>query len=160
MWASFRLYSSFRFLPALTFWVLSLTPQVETAQRNTWKIYLGLWNWTAHSFLSFKSICSTLCQTLCKMKNNASCYSFSLSWRDKMELILLLGKRGFPDGSVGKESTCSAGNPSLIPGSRRSPGEGNGNPLQYSCLKNPRDRGAWRGTVHGVTKSRMRLSNK
>ena len=109
---------------------------------------------------SFKSICSTLCQTLCKMKNNASCYSFWLSWRDKMELILLLGKRGFPDGSVGKESTCSAGNPSLIPGSRRSPGEGNGNPLQYSCLKNPRDRGAWRGAVRGVTKSQMRLSNK
>ena len=52
MWASFRLYSSFRFLPALTFWVLSLTPQVETALRNTWKIYLGLWNWTAHSFIS------------------------------------------------------------------------------------------------------------
>ena len=74
-----------------------------------------------------------------------------------MELILLLGKRGFPDGSVGKESTCSAGNPSLIPGSRRSPGEGNGNPLQYSCLKNPMDGGAWQATVHGVAKSRTGL---
>lgn len=50
--ASFRLYSSFRFLPALMFWVLSLTPQVETALRNIWKMYLGLWNWTAHSFMS------------------------------------------------------------------------------------------------------------
>ena len=53
----------------------------------------------------------------------------------------------------GKESTCNAGGTSLIPGSRRSPGEGTSNPLQYSCLGNPMDRGAWRATVHGVTKS-------
>ena len=46
-----------------------------------------------------------------------------------------------------------------IPGWRRSPGEGNGNPLQYSCLENPMDRGAWRATVHGVAKSQTRLSN-
>ena len=56
MWASFRLYSSFRFPPVLTFWVLSLTPQVETALRNTWKMYLGLWNWTAHSFVSSQAL--------------------------------------------------------------------------------------------------------
>ena len=55
--------------------------------------------------------------------------------------------------SVGKESACSAGNPGLIPGLGRSPGEGNGNPLQYSCLKNPMDRAAWEVAVHGVTKS-------
>ena len=54
--------------------------------------------------------------------------------------------------SVGKESACSAGHPGLIPGSGRSPGEGNGNPLQYSCLENPTDRGAWQATVHGVTR--------
>ena len=59
---------------------------------------------------------------------------------------------GFPRGSVGKESTCNAGDPGLIPGWGRSPGEGNGNPLQYSCLENPRDRGAWQATVHGVTR--------
>ena len=59
---------------------------------------------------------------------------------------------GFPGGSVGKESTCNAGDPGLIPGWGRSPGEGNGNPLQYSCLENPRDRGAWQATVHGVTR--------
>ena len=57
----------------------------------------------------------------------------------------------FPDGSVGKESTCNAGDPSLIPGSGRSPGGGHGNPLQYSCLENPMDRGAWRAPVRGVT---------
>ena len=57
-----------------------------------------------------------------------------------------------------KESACNAGNPGLIPGLGRSPGEGNGNPLQYSCLDNPMDRGARRATVHGVTKGGTRLS--
>ena len=65
---------------------------------------------------------------------------------------------GFPVGSDGKESTCNAGDPGLIPESRRSPAEGNGNPLQYSCLENPMDRGAW-GYVHGVAKSWTRLSD-
>ena len=50
------------------------------------------------------------------------------------------------------------GNEGLIPGLGKSPGEGNGNPLQYSCLENPMDRGAWQATVHGVKKSRTRLS--
>ena len=50
---------------------------------------------------------------------------------------------GFPDGSDSKEPACNAGDPGLIPGLGRSPGEGNGNPLQYSCLENPMDRGAW-----------------
>ena len=57
-----------------------------------------------------------------------------------------------------KESACNAGDPSLIPGSGRSSGEGNGNPFQYSCLENPMDRGAWWATVHGVAKSWTRLS--
>ena len=62
--------------------------------------------------------------------------------------------RGFPGGSNGKESTCRAGDLGSIPGSGRSPGEGNGNSLQYSCLENPMDRGAWGAIVLGVTKSR------
>ena len=66
---------------------------------------------------------------------------------------------GFPDSSVGKESTYNAGDPCSIPGSGRSPGEGNGNPLQYSGLENPMDRGAWWATVHGVAKSQTELSN-
>ena len=60
----------------------------------------------------------------------------------------------FPGGSAGKESPCSAENAKdagTIPGLERSPGEGNGNPLQYSCLGNPMDRGAWRAAVPGVT---------
>ena len=56
---------------------------------------------------------------------------------------------GFPSDSVGKESVCNAGDLGSIPGSGRSPGEGNGKPLQYSCLENPMDRGAWQATVHG-----------
>ena len=64
---------------------------------------------------------------------------------------------GFPDSSVGKESACSAGDLGSIPGLGRSPLEGNGNPLQYSCLENPMDRGAWQATVHGVAKSWTRL---
>ena len=66
---------------------------------------------------------------------------------------------GFPGGSDGKESTCSAGDPGLIPGSGRSPGEGNGSPLQCSYPGNSMDRGAWWATVHGVAKSWTRLSN-
>ena len=57
---------------------------------------------------------------------------------------------GFPCSSVGKKSACSAGDLGSIPGSGRSLGEGNGNPLQYSCLENPTDRGAWQGTVHDI----------
>ena len=56
---------------------------------------------------------------------------------------------GFLHSLVGKESTCNAGDPGLIPGSERSPGEGSGNPLQYSCLEDPMDRGAWQAVVHG-----------
>ena len=57
----------------------------------------------------------------------------------------------FPGSSDDKESAFSAGDLGLIPGSGRSPGERNGNPLQYSCLENPMDRGAWQATVRGVT---------
>ena len=66
---------------------------------------------------------------------------------------------GFPGGSEDKTSACNAGDPGSIPGLGRSPGEGNGNPLQYSYLENPMDRGAWRAIVHGVAKSRTRLSD-
>ena len=66
---------------------------------------------------------------------------------------------GFPGGSEVKASACNAADLGSIPGLGRSPGEGNGNPLQYSCLENPMDGGAWWATVHGVAKSRTRLSD-
>ena len=71
---------------------------------------------------------------------------FTLSW-------------GFPGDSGSEESACSVGDPGLNPGLGRSPGEGQGNPLQYSCLENPMDRGAWWATVHVVTKSWTRLND-
>ena len=72
---------------------------------------------------------------------------------------LLLSSEGFPGGSDGKESACNAGDLGSIPGSGRSPGEGNGYPLLNSCLGNPMERGAWRAPVHGVAKSQTRLSD-
>ena len=73
---------------------------------------------------------------------------------NQLFLILLphSDKRGFPGGSDGKESVYNAGDPGLIPGSGRYSGEGNGNPLQCSCLGNSMDRRAWQATIHGVTK--------
>ena len=70
------------------------------------------------------------------------------------------GLLSFPCGSAGKESTCNAGDirdVGSIPGSRRAPGEGKGYTLQYSCLENPMDRGAWWATVHRVTKNQTQL---
>ena len=60
---------------------------------------------------------------------------------------------GFPGDSNGKESACNAGDLGLVPGLRRSHGEGNGYPLQYTCLENSMDGGVWQATVHGVIKS-------
>ena len=65
----------------------------------------------------------------------------------------------FPGGLDSKASVYNAGDPGSSPGLGRSPGEGNGNPLQYYCLENPMDRGAWEAIVYGVTKSWTRLSN-
>ena len=90
--------------------------------------------------------------------------SLKLLWADVFQLqpkeswlIFFFSPPGFPGGLDGKESTCNAGYPGSIPGSGRSPREGNGNPLQYSCLENPMDRGAW--TILGVANSQTRLSN-
>ena len=68
-------------------------------------------------------------------------------------------KAGFPGGSDGKETACNAGDLGLIIGLGRFPGEGNGYSLQYSCLENSIDRGAWRAIVHGVAKSQTLLSD-
>ena len=67
--------------------------------------------------------------------------------------------KGFPSGSDGKASACNAEDPGMIPGWGRSPGEGNGNPLRYSCLENPMDTEDWQATVHGVAKSWIQLSH-
>ena len=75
--------------------------------------------------------------------------------RDRTWVSRIVGERFIlPGGSEVKASVYNVGDLGLIPGLGRSPGEGNGNPLQYSCLENPMDGGAWWATVHGVTKSR------
>ena len=90
----------------------------------------------------------------------------ALEWYGQVDQVQVfqvsLGVMGFPCGSDGKESTCSArdaGALSSIPGSGKSPGEENGNPLQYPCLENSMSRGAWQATVHRVAKSRTQLRN-
>ena len=71
----------------------------------------------------------------------------------------MIVRHNFTGGLDGKASACNAGDPGSIPGLGRSPGEGNGNPVQYSCLENPMDGEAWYTTVHRVAKSRTRLSD-
>ena len=80
-------------------------------------------------------------------------YIFTLCFMIRGFALAHIVKQGFPDGSVGKESPCSARDKGSTPRSRRSPGGGHGNPLQDSCLKNPMDGGAWQATVHGVAKN-------
>ena len=70
-----------------------------------------------------------------------------------MQMKKYILQNAMAGGSVGTESACNAGGPGSVPGSGRSPGEGNGNTCQYSCLENSMDREAWQATVQGVTKS-------
>ena len=86
-----------------------------------------------------------------------SCFFYDPT--DGASLIFGSSALGFPGGSEVKASACNAGDLGSIPGLGISPGEGNGNPLQYSCLENPMDGGAWWATVHGVTKSQAWLSD-
>ena len=74
-------------------------------------------------------------------------------------MLLIQWMGHFPSGSDSKVSACTVGDLVSIPGLGRSPGEGSGNPLQYPCLENPMEGGAWKATVHGVTKSQTRLSD-
>ena len=77
------------------------------------------------------------------------------TWEAHAGLGWALNPMGLPLHSVVKNPLANAGDAGLNPGSGRSPGDGNGNPLQYSCLENPTDRGGWRAQVHGVTESDM-----
>ena len=76
-----------------------------------------------------------------------------VSQKERKQISYIYTYMGFPGGSEVKASASNAGDLGSIPGLGRSPGEGNGNPLQYSCLGNPMDGEAWKATVHGVAKS-------
>ena len=84
------------------------------------------------------------------------CWFLPYNNMNQPEVYICLGS---PGGSDGKESACNAEDPGLSSRLVRSPGEGNGYPLQYSCLENPMDRGTWWATVHGVTKGQALLSS-
>ena len=95
------------------------------------------------------------CSPVTKLKGTGYC---NLTYKE-LKIAVMMKLNGpqvnselSPGGSDGKESACNAGEPGSIPGLERCPGEGNGNPFQYSCLENPMDRGAWWATVHWVTK--------
>ena len=111
------------------------------------------------SNLENSAIATGLERVIFSFQSQRKAMSKSVQTTAQLHSFHMLGTRGFPCSSVGKESACSAGDQSLIPGLGRSPGEGNGNPLLYSCLENPMVRGAWWATVHGVAKSWTRLSD-
>ena len=110
-----------------------------------------------HSALMFKDLIAPItCRILVKI---AFPYLCSHRTSHLISLFYLnFYYRNFTGGSDGKVSDYNAGNLGSVPRSGRSPGEGNGNPLQYSCLENPEDGGTCQATVHGVTESRTRLS--
>ena len=86
-------------------------------------------------------------------------YQDSADFHDQAIFSSLASSSGFPGSSDGKASAYNVGDPGSIPASGRSPGEGNDNPLQYACLENTMDGGAWRATIHGVAKSQTQLNN-
>jgi len=84
-------------------------------------------------------------------------FRITITNNSNKDLLYCTRNSGLPWCLVGKESTCNAGDEGSILELRRSPGEGNSNPLQYSCLGNPMARGAWWAAVHGITKSQTQL---
>ena len=105
-----------------------------------------------HLWLSWERIC------LQSMSPRFDSWVRKIRWRrERLPTPVFLG---FPGGSAGKESACDVGDLGSIPGLGRSPAEGKGYPLQYSCLENLMDGGVWRATVHGVTRVRHDLATK
>ena len=116
----------------------------------------------------FKARCAPLPSTVSHHLSTSVCallvFKSEIQQKLYIFLVLILGCISslfisLCGGSVVKASVCNAGDLGSIPGLGRSPGEGNGNPLQYSCLENPMGGGAWWATVHGVAKSQTRLSD-
>ena len=140
----------------------NITSQKPTPHRQTWAVCIN----TPSSF-PFQAAPAGLPESTSPGLFSQISFGLSLEsghvahsqiWKQQ---IPVLYPSIFPGGTVGKEPTCRCRRCKRLgstPGLGRSPGGGHGNPLQYSCLKNPMDKGAWRATVHGVRKSRTRLS--
>ena len=135
--------------PALAAWCLNHGTTSEVPYFTSWFAY----SLSTHSTFSFLINKEWLRR---KEKENMSCLIFPFPFMPPF--TWLCKKLGFSGGSVGKEATYNAGDMGSIPGLGRSPGKGNDNPLQYSCLGNPMDRRTWQATVHGAAKSQIRLS--
>ena len=130
----------------------------------SFEICLDWWErWYPIGFI-FISLCSNKAEQI--LKGLATFTFFNLLVQYFVNVVYVLkhldiniyNGRGFPCGSDNKETICNVGDLGLIPGSGISPGKGNGNPLQYSCLRNPMDRGACQATVHGITESQTQLT--
>ena len=144
----------------LSDWIDWLTEAPFKYQHSIWKNKRKL---TCPSWGSLLSVQVTL-QELVTQVRSESFLVLSLPKNQSSDFKCMKtnvsGYSGFPGSSAGKESTCNAGDLGLIPELGRSPGRGQGNPLQYSCLENPMERGAWCATtVHRVTKRWTGLSN-
>ena len=125
---------------------------------GNWKYLSRIYSWHGQVFWRQSEWCLLVSLPAAINTHTNSPWLFLLLqiWISGNLLILL---KNFPGGSDSKESACNVGDPDSIPWLGRSRGEANGSPFQYPCLESSRDRGAWRGTVHGVTKSRTRLSD-
>ena len=104
--------------------------------------------WSTGSVVVAHGLC---CSEACGIFLEQGLNLCPLNWQ---WILYLSTTPSFPLSSVGKESACNAGDLGSVPGLGRSPGEGNGNPLQHSCLENPMDRGAWWATVMGLQRGR------
>ena len=126
--------------------------------QRCWQLDCGSLNWlqtlTSRRVREVCAICTLLVYSSGLLQQEANAYMMLIYLYNKYlfcnSMLLTIG---FPGGSVVQNPPANTGNVDSIPGSGRSPGEGNGNPLQYSCLQNPMDRGAWQATVQGVAKS-------
>ena len=159
---------------------LSCVPFRKTAEYADWETVVYLTTPEMVKFL-YVVLISTLRQAwqsitsaYLKMATHSSILAWKIPWTEEPGKLWSMGPQRvrhnlmtkpspylheLPGGSDSKESACCAGDPGSIPGLGRSPGEGNGNPLQCSCLENPMNGGAWWATVHGVTKSWTQLSD-
>ena len=114
------------------------------------------------TYLDFRKWIETRCKNESLLALNCSqpfVFIFEPVFPTPLNLSSLMKEWDFRCGSEDKASAYNAGDRGSVPGSGRSPGEGNENPLQYSCLENPMDGGAWQATVHGVAKSQTQLSH-
>ena len=126
----------------------------EKQYSNTQNSLISTLKWWKHNKNGKKKFIEFQIQMLIKIQ------TFVISTSEVANSPLLDWYQGASLSSVGKESVCNTGDLGSVPGLGRSPGEGNGNPFQYSGLENPMDRGAWQGTVHGVTRVRHDLVTK